>query len=174
MMLGRNLVFIILVIVSSSIHSQESANLDGPKGRFQDDLISKLEGTWRLTRKIRGTEVENSVSATWVLNHQFLQIHMKDVKNPPAYEAIVLVGYIHSSRQYVAHWCDTYGGKFSAIGTGLRSGNSVEFRFAYPDGPFFNTFTWSPDQNQWVMRLESQDSTGTRTLFAIDTLDRAQ
>jgi hypothetical protein len=174
MILSRNIMFVAIVLISSSVYAQESTNLDGPKGRFQDDLISKLEGTWHLTRQIRGKEVGNSVSATWVLNHQFLQVHMKDVKNPPAYEAIALIGYIHSSKQYVAHWVDTYGGKFSAIGTGVRSGNSIEFRFAYPDGPFFNTFTWLPEKNQWVMRLESQDPTGARTLFAHDTLDRTK
>jgi hypothetical protein len=68
-----------------------------------------------LTRKIRGTEVKNRVTARWVLNHQFLQVHMLDVNEPPAYEAIVLIGFIHATKQYVAHWTDTYDGKFSAI-----------------------------------------------------------
>jgi hypothetical protein len=145
---------------------------DGPKATFQDDLISNLAGAWALKRQIRGKEVKNSVRAEWVLNHQFLQVHMKDVADPPAYEAIVLVGYSHADQQYVAHWCDTYGGKFSAVGYGKRSGNSVEFRFSYPDGPFFNTFTWHPADKRWVMRLENQDAAGARSLFAVDTLER--
>jgi hypothetical protein len=148
------------------------AQTDGPKARFEDDLISKLEGSWNLTRKIRGTVVQNSVAAHWVLNHQFLYIHMKDVKDPPAYEAIVLIGFIHAIKKYVAHWTDTFGGKFSAIGTGERVGNSVEFRFDYPDGPFFNTFSWSPDKEEWTLRGESQDASGQRRLFALDTLAR--
>jgi hypothetical protein len=170
-MLCRKLLFCSLIGFTQVLGAQESAAVDGPKGRFQDDLLSKLEGDWNLTRMIRGKEVKNTLKATWVLNHQFLQIHMKDVINPPAYEAIVLIGFIHSSGQYTAHWCDTYGGKFSAIGTGIRAGNSIEFRFNYPDGPFFNTFTWSPDKKQWVMRLESQDPSGVRKPFATDTLD---
>jgi hypothetical protein len=148
------------------------AQIDGPKARFEDDFISRLEGSWRLTRKIRGTEVENEVTAAWVLNHQFLQLHMKDVKDPPAYEAIVLIGFIHATREYVAHWVDTFGGKFSAIGRGSRAGNSVEFRFDYPDAPFFNTFTWNPELKQWTFRGESQDTNGRRTLFMLDTLVR--
>jgi hypothetical protein len=40
---------------------------------------------------------------------------MLDVNEPPAYEAIVLIGFIHATKQYVAHWTDTYDGKFSAI-----------------------------------------------------------
>lgn len=115
--------------------------IDGPQSRFEDDLISNLEGGWLLTRQIRATQVQNRVTANWVLNHQFLEVRMKDVKEPPSYEAIVLVGYIHATKQYVAHWTDTLGGKFSAMGLGTRGTNSVEFRFEYPDGSFFNTFS---------------------------------
>lgn len=149
-----------------------AARTDGPKARFDDDLISRLEGTWDLSRKIRGTEVQNVVTARWVLNHQFLQVHMKDVKEPPAYEAIVLIGFIHASKRYVAHWTDTFGGKFSAVGTGERTANAVEFRFDYPEGPFFNTFTWLPGTGQWTFKGESQDTAGQRKLFAMDTLTR--
>jgi len=81
----------------------------------------------------------NTLSAAWVLSHQFLQLHMKDSALPSRYEAIVLIGFVHASGEYVAHWIDTFGGKFSAVGKGRRTGNSVEFRFEYPDGPFFNT-----------------------------------
>ncbi len=146
--------------------------VDGPKARFDDDLIADLVGPCALTRQIRGREVKNSVRSEWVLNHQFMQIHMKDVADPPAYEALALIGYSHADQRYVAHWCATYGGKFSAMGVGIRSGNSIEFRFDYPDGPFFNTFSWRPEEKRWVMRLETQEANGTRRLFALDTLRR--
>jgi hypothetical protein len=148
----------------------QSAPVDGPTARFDDDFISKLEGRWKLTRAIRGTEVKNTLEARWVLNHQFLQIHMIDAATPPAYEAIVMIGIIHATGEYVAHWCDTFGGKFSALGKGTRRGDSIEFKFEYSDGPFFNTFTWHPERQQWTMRGENQDSSGARKLFATDTL----
>jgi len=148
--------------------------IDGRGGRFEDDLITKLEGEWLIDRQIRGTTTRNTLSATWVLSHQFLQLHMKDTALPSRYEAIVLIGFVHASGEYVAHWTDTFGGKFSAVGKGKRTGNSVEFRFEYPDGPFFNTFTWNPDAGAWQMRLESQDTQGKRSLFALDTVQRAK
>jgi hypothetical protein len=150
--------------------AQTSTDVDGPRGRFDDDLISSLEGTWHIVRQIRGTQVENRATGSWVLNHQFLQLHMKDTAAPPKYEAIVLIGYVYSDKQYIAHWTDTFGARFSAIGRGTRRGNSIEFRFEYPDGPFFNTFTWLPERKEWVFRMESQAPTGDRQLFAIDTL----
>ena len=145
---------------------------DGPKRIFQDPFIDNLAGEWKLTRKIRGKEVHNTLKAEWVLNHQFLQLHMKDTANPPAYEAIVLIGYAHADRKYVAHWCDTYGGKFSAVGHGTRAGDSIEFQFQYPDGPFYNTFTWNPRAKGWTFRMESQGKDGMRAPFAEDTLRR--
>jgi hypothetical protein len=145
---------------------------DGPKRIFKDEFIENLAGDWKLTRRIRGKEVTNNVRAEWVLNHQFLQIHMKDAADPPAYEAIVLIGYAHADKKYVAHWCDTYGGRFSARGYGKRSADSIEFEFLYPDGPFWNTFTWDPKSKSWIFRMETQGKDGARVLFAEDTLHR--
>src|SRR5262245_3321655 len=106
----------------------------GPRRGFNDEFIEKLVGNWNLTRQIRGKEVENRVTANWVLNHQFLELHMKDTADPPTYEAIVLIGYDQAGQRYVAHWCDTYGGGLSAMGRGKRSGDSIEFEFHYPEG----------------------------------------
>jgi hypothetical protein len=168
----RSFQLTLLAAMSTPALGQVNSAIDGPRGRFDDDLISNLEGRWKISRQIRGTSVENVADATWVLNHQFLQLHMKDVASPPKYEAIVLVGYVYSDKQYVAHWTDTFGAKFSAMGKGTRSGNSVEFRFEYQDGPFFNTFTWYPERKEWVLRMESQGPSGSRQLFATDTLSR--
>jgi hypothetical protein len=169
----RRTLLALLVAAPLSCPEHASAqHADGARARFEDDLVSALEGSWLLTRKIRGTDVKNNLTAKRVLNHQFLQVHMADVNQPPSYEAIVLIGFIRATKQYVAHWTDTFGGKFSAMGVGTRSGNSIEFRFQYPDGPFFNTFTFNADAKQWVFRLESEQEDGSRRLFALDTLER--
>lgn len=160
------LVAALLVALGAAAHAEPT------RAPFADDLLSNLEGDWRLVRQIRGEEVENSVDASWVLNHQFLRVHMKDVKDPPAYEAIVLIGFDDDAHRYVAHWTDTWGGKFSALGRGTRKGTSIEFRFDYPDGPFFNTFTWNAEARTWTFRGENQDAEGKRSLFLLDTLKR--
>lgn len=142
-----------------------------PGDAFRDPFIGSLAGKWDLTRKIRGGEARNTVDVRWVLDHRFLEVHMVDVARPPKYEALVLIGGAGDGR-YVAHWCDTYGGKYSAIGYGKRSGDSIEFEFAYSDGPFYNTFTWHPERREWTCRLENVDKDGKRILFAEDTLRR--
>ncbi len=155
-----------------STSARQDEQPDGPKRIFKDDLIENLAGDWKLTRKIRGKELANSVAAKWVLNHQFLELHMVDAADPPEYEAIVLIGYSYSDKRYVAHWCDTYGGKYSGVGHGKRAGEKIEFEFQYPDGPFFNTFSWDAKAKEWRFRMENLDKDGKRSLFAEDTLRR--
>ncbi|HTS22511.1 MAG TPA: hypothetical protein VMN79_11975 [Casimicrobiaceae bacterium] len=60
----------------------------------------------------------------------------------------------------------------AALGRGTRTGNSIEFRFDYPEGPSFNTFVWLPESDQWLFRMESQAADGKRQAFATDTLVR--
>ncbi len=165
-LIGAGIMAAILILLAPFYASAEEAAQDGPQHIFRDPFIENLAGRWRISRKVHGTVAENTLRAEWVLNHQFLQLHMKDVARPPAYEAIVLIGYSNEDHRYVAHWCDTYGGKFSAVGYGTRSGDSIEFEFRYPDGPFFNTFTWNAATRAWTFRLENTDKDGRRVLFA--------
>lgn len=161
---------LVALVLASSLALGQA--VDGPGTRFDDELLSNLEGRWTIVRQIRGEVVKNTLEARWVLAHQFLELQMKDVAEPPQYEAIVLIGYVHATGEYVAHWTDSFGGKYSAIGKGRRRGKSIEFRFEYDDGPFFNTFTWDADARRWTFRLESQKPDGSRELFALDTAER--
>jgi len=62
-----------------------------------------MVGNWKVGGTIRSRRIEQSVEAQWVLNHQFLQIHEKGAPGPktdgPAYEAIVMIGYDHTSER---------------------------------------------------------------------------
>ncbi len=152
--------------------TQENQPVDGPHVRFEDPLLDKLTGEWKLSRSIGNRLEENHVTAEWILNHQFLQIRMKDVKSPPRYEALVLVGYNHEQGRYVVYWLDIFGGKFSEKGVGTREGNGIRFVFPYPDGPVHNTFTWNAESQTWRSLIEQQDEQGHWSVFAEDSLQR--
>jgi len=154
--------------------SQPQGPLDGPNRVFHDDLLEGFVGDWKLTRKIRGQTLQNSVHAEWVLNHQFLFLHMKDVNSPPHYEAMVYIGYDNTSERYVAHWIDVFGGRVSeTMGYGTRAGNAIRFNFEYPDGPFHNTLTWNAETKSWTSLMEIKDKNGKWTIFAEDSLRRS-
>jgi hypothetical protein len=171
--LGRLCIGALLLAACAHVPSAPETNgapADGPNQRFDDELIERLVGEWTLVRSIRGKQEENRVKAEWVLHHQFLQLHMRDAADPPKYEALVLIGAGQADKPYVAHWCDTWGGPFSADAFGKRAGNSIEFEFHYPEGPFFNTFTWDPARQGWTFLMQNGKADGTRTLFAEDVL----
>ena len=152
--------------------TQENQPLDGPHIRFEDFLLDKLMGEWILSRKIRNHLEENHVMVDWILNHQFLQIHMKDVKSPPTYEALVLVGYNHELGQYVVFWLDNFGGKFSEKGTGTREGDLLN---SYSRIQMVWCITHSPGTQRvqtWVSLIEQQDENGQWSVFAEDRLQR--
>jgi len=144
----------------------------GPQTRFDDDLLEHLTGDWKLSRRIRQQLVENQVHVEWILNHQFLQIHMKDIQTPSEYEALVHIGYEHEHQRYVIYWLDTFGGRFSEKGYGTRHGQSLRFVFQYPDGLLHNTFTCNAEDHTWHSLIEQQDKQGQWSVFAEDRLQR--
>ncbi|HLQ38279.1 MAG TPA: hypothetical protein VK348_10775 [Planctomycetota bacterium] len=164
--------FVMFTISACAVPDADAVVKAQPRPPLHDDFLDHLTGDWQLTRSIRGTTTHDEVSARWILGHQFVRLHMIDVQRPPAYEAMVLIGHDQEHAQYVAHWCDSFGGGYSGIGRGVRRGNAIEFRFDYADGPFFNTFTWDPATGTWSCRLENGLADGTRKPFAEDRLVR--
>lgn len=164
--------FVFFLVASESRLLAQSEPLDGQGKFFHDKLLDNLVGNWKLTRKIGGQTVENSVKAEWVLNHQFLRLEMKDVKTPADYEATIYIGYDNASERYVVHWIDVFGGRFSeTLGYGTKPDeNSIKFVFEYPDGPFHNTFTWNNETKTWRFLMETKDKSGKWKVFAEDNL----
>jgi hypothetical protein len=161
-------ILVIAAALATAVSGQEA-----PGGRaVEDPLLDSLVGHWNLSREIRNTRERNTLDVEWVLQHRFLQLHMKDVANPPKYEAIVLVGYDDPGRRYVIHWCDTFGGGFSSIGYGKRTDDSIEFVFEDADSRFYNTFSRDPATGTWTFLMQSQGKDGKRAFFAKDTLSR--
>ena len=164
------LVFVILVLFSKSAISGEMLPVE--KEEFRDSFLEKLLGNWKITLKIGAEVSENSMEADWLLNHKFLRLHMKDKAVPGQYEALVFVGFDNNKGKYVAHWLDTFGGTFSAVGYGEKRENQIEFKFEYPDQPFFNTFSYEEKSGRWTFTGEQGQKDGKRKLFAIDTLEK--
>jgi hypothetical protein len=136
--------------------------LDGPSRQFQDSLFGRLAGSWTMTGPVHGQPATYALRAEWVLNHQFLRLEMRDVTEPPSYQAHVYIGYDNTSSRYVAHWLDAFGGRWSeTLGYGQRSGTAVEFVFEYPDGPFHTTFTLDLQSGTWSVLMRDRGPDGS-------------
>ncbi|PYX86674.1 MAG: hypothetical protein DMG68_14655 [Acidobacteria bacterium] len=172
----RRTVILTTLCLSGMLWAQNApVPLDGPKRIFHDDLLEQLAGKWRLSGTIMGRNAEHDVQAEWVLNHQFLRVHEKEIvpakTDAVPYEAIVMIGYDNASERYVAHWMDVYGGRVSeTLGYGRRAQDAVEFVFEYPDGPFRTTFRWLPDKKQWQWLMKTKNASGIWADFGSMTL----
>lgn len=164
-----------IVVALPAAGQQAEPSLDGPKHVFQDPFLEQLTGTWIMVGAVRGRPATYSLHVEWALNHQFLRLEMREVSDPPAYQASVYIGYDNTSERYVAHWLDTFGGRFSeTLGFGKRSGNAVLVVFEYPDGPFHTTFTLNSDAKTWNILMEDRDKSGSWREFAHYALKRKQ
>jgi hypothetical protein len=173
-MMNKYLQTTIMVLLLSIAFVPDVTNAQEMSDRtFKDHLLDNLVGEWKLLRRIQGRVTENVVKADWVLNHQFLRVQMRDIANPPAYEATVFIGYDKIQDRYVVHWLDVFGGGSSqTIGHGSRNGNSLKFLFAYPEHPFVNTFTWNPETKTWSFLMQQKNPDKSWTVFAEDNLSR--
>jgi hypothetical protein len=167
----RTLLGGVLLVACAAVvpaHAQDdSLPPDGPHRIFRDSLLDRMIGAWEMRGTVRGKPVEYRARADWVLNHQFLRLELQDVTSPPAYEALVFIGYDFSKDRYVAHWLDGFGAWASeTLGYGERRGQVIEFLFDYPNGLFGNTMTWQPERSGWSFALRAKDRGGNWQPFA--------
>lgn len=171
--LRLSLLLLPVLLCSPAVTSQAQEPLDGRNKILKDDLLDNLAGEWKLTRKTHGQTSQSAVHTEWVLNHQFLFIHMKETSTPSQYEAMIYIGYDNMSERYVAHWIDFFGGRVSeTLGYGTRDGQAIKFNFEYPDGPFHNTFTWHPESKSWTTLMVQKDRQGKWVVFGEEELRR--
>lgn len=156
---------LVLLVATTGLAAQQPP--DGKDRVFQDSLLDRLTGSWTMSGEVHGRPATLSLRAQWVLNHQFLELEMRDVKDPPAYEAAVYVGFDNASDRYVAHWLDDFGGRWSeTLGYGRRQGAAITFVFEYPDGPFHTTFTCDRSGAQWSVLMQDRAPDGAWREFA--------
>lgn len=124
---------------------------------FKSDLLDNMLGFWTVTGTTLGNRpVVEVADAEWVLGHQFLRLHRKEIRGP--LETVIHIGFDTYNRRLVAIRVDS----ISALGAetpgfGLQDGNKIEFTYNYPTVPFRETWTWDPASKSWQFLSESKD-----------------
>lgn len=137
----------------------------GQPAALNDELLDKMAGEWVLQGTIAGQVTTHDITAQWVLEHEYLQLHEvsreKDAKGRAAYEAIVTIGWDPPSSQYACLWLDTTGGgglNAQAIGYARRQGSQIPFLFKSPDGSLFHTtFFYDAKTDTWEWRMDAEE-----------------
>jgi len=114
---------------------------------LQDPFLDNFIGNWRVERKMGNRHTSRtSAHGEWVLKHQFIELHYGSADGAPEYEAFVLMGFDDAARDYVCHWIDVFGARYSELGRGKIDSNllAIEFRFEPKDDDLTNEFTFDP------------------------------
>ena len=131
------------------------------------ELLGHLTGSWTMTGHVMNEPVQYHAKAEWVLQGQFISLHMIDTTSPPGYEAEVFIGLDSAKSEFVAHWLDSFGGTGArVVGTGPRSSSHVEIVYPYEEGRFRNLFTYDAPNDLWSLVIESEGKDGTWSVFA--------
>ncbi|HET7040794.1 MAG TPA: hypothetical protein VFI13_02200, partial [Gemmatimonadales bacterium] len=97
--------------------------------RAPDPLLDRLIGRWVLHGQMAGKVTTHDVTFTWVLEHEYVQMHEVSRERTsagiPAYEALVLITPDTVPGGYAAQWLDnTAASPFDprGVGRGIAAG----------------------------------------------------
>jgi hypothetical protein len=155
----------------STLSGQNVPPAPAPQPPLQSELLDQLLGLWVINGAIRGVPVHEVADAEWVLGHQFLRIHRKQIDG--AAESVVHVGFDTVLQRFVAFRVDTNGARGAETpGYGVPKGDKLEFNFDYPTSQFRETWSWDAKEKTWQFLVEvaKKDSKGA-TWVAFSTLN---
>jgi hypothetical protein len=148
---------------------------------FHDALLDSLVGHWVLTGTIGKKTTTHDVTATWVLNHQYLEFQEisreKNKDGTPVYEAAVYIAWDQPTSEYVCAFLDVFGDiSTESFGHAPRKGDSIAlvFQDRKDTGKFHNTLTYRRADDSWTMNMDQEDPKGKLTPFARTTLTKAK
>lgn len=132
-------------------------NMEDTTGNhFRDDLLDHLVGDWSDSSTAHGSAFTSNVDVRWVLNHQYLLIHLKSKEIVPWWhtemEYYEYIGYNHYQNRYTIHGMSIEGDEDLSEGFsyGYRDGN--DFKTVAKFGADTNVvqhLIWHPETNTW-------------------------
>lgn len=154
---------ILVLAMPLALRAQEITVREDPR----PPLLRQLDGEWLMQGDVLGKPVTYLLVAGPTLRARFTELHMRDVAQPPQYEARVFLGVDEENGDLIVHWMDDFGARYSIPhGTGRIDGATLQFTFPYADGPFRDTFEFDPRTGTWSFRIESGQPDGSWKHFA--------
>ncbi len=153
----KKLNVLIAIFICTSLSAQNP--IDTTDHRFHDDLLDHLVGNWIDSSVAHGSNFTSHVDVKWVLNHQYLLIHLKSNEVVPWWgvemEYYEYIGYNHYQKRYTVHGMSIEGDEDLSEGFsyGYRDGNEFKTVNKFnSDTSVVQRFTWQPETNKWIIQ----------------------
>jgi hypothetical protein len=151
------------LVAPLAVQAQEITLREDPR----PPLLKELDGDWTMKGDVLGKLVAYRMVAGPTLRARYTEMHMRDLAEPPQYEARVFLGFDDESGDLIVHWMDDFGARYSIPhGTGRIDGSTLQFTFPYADGPFRDTLEFDQRNRTWTLRIESGQPDGSWKHFA--------
>ena len=158
-----NQVYFLFITTFISITSFAQNAEDTKDKRFHDDLLDHLVGKWHDTAVAHEHTFTSEVEASWVLNHQYLLIHLQSHEVIPWWhvqmEYYEYIGYNHYKQRYTVHGMSIEGDEDLSEGFsyGYRNGNDFKTVAKFgADTNIVQHFVWQPANKTWLIQSRSE------------------
>ena len=155
-------VYILLTGALICISSFAQTSEDTTDGRFHDDLLNHLVGTWNVMATANGDSFTATIKAEWAMSHQYFHIYEKTNEIIPwlhvPLEIEFYIGYNHLSKRYTVHELAVFGsdGPYEGFCYAYRNGNEIKLvKKCESDSNTITIqrFTWEPMSGSWQSEM---------------------
>jgi len=155
-------VYFLLICALTYIPSSAQTSEDTTDGRFHDDLLNHLAGTWNVMATANGKSFTATLKAEWVMCHQYFHIYERANEIIPWLHAPLeiefYIGYNHNSRRYIVHELNVFGSDGPYEGFCYAYRNADEIKLLKKCESDSNTvtiqrFTWEPASGSWQSEM---------------------
>jgi hypothetical protein len=151
-------IYLLFTTILITISTFSQIPEDTTDGRFHDDLLNHLVGTWEVTGTANDNKFTATIQAEWVMSHQYLHIYEKSNEEIPwlhtPLEIEFFIGYNHISKRHIVHEISVFGSDGPYEGFCYAYCNGNEMKLVKKCESDSNTitvqrFTWEPVSNSW-------------------------
>jgi len=154
----------LIIVCILSVAKLSAQNTEDTSGNhFRDDLLDHLVGDWSDSSTAHGSAFTSYVNVRWVLNHQYILIHLKSKEIVPWWhtemEYYEYIGYNHYQKRYTVHGMSIEGDEdiSEGFGYGYRDGNDFKTVAKFgADTNIVQHFIWHPETNTWNIQSRAE------------------
>jgi len=142
---------VLTAIVSVNIFSQDQFQ---PPKPLDNKVYESMIGSWEGESIMMGTPTRQEVTIEWILNKQFIQMHVKGYNKQSgemAYEGMGLFG-VDAKGDAMGWWFDNWGASAMSTGTGTFKDNMLDFKDA--NAMFKENRTFETKGSELIMKAK--------------------
>lgn len=115
--------------------------------------LGGLAGCWDAPGEVTGKKTANKLRATWHMERRYLLLELHGENPGDPYDAAIILSPFGEGR-ISAFWMDSFGGEYTAPGSGSADHGGLTIDYRYPEENYRNRF--EPEGTGWKWTITAQ------------------